>query len=90
MNLEQGVFLGFLLSGILALVISLMLTRMHWRPDIPPYGRATRLLDITLHPEEYTEEAPLRAIRVLSFLGALLLTSAVALLARELIGALTS
>jgi hypothetical protein len=90
MNFVEAAFLGFLVSGILVLVLSLMLMRTHWRPDIPPYGKATRLLDITLHPEDYTEDAPLRAIRVLSFVGALLLASAVALLVRELVRTLTS
>jgi hypothetical protein len=89
-NLVQGVFLGFLISGILLLVISLMLMRMHWRADIAPYGRGTRLLDLTLHPEEYTEGAPLRAIRGLSFVGTLLLASAAALLVREFVRALTN
>ena len=51
---------------------------------------STRLLDMTLHPEEYTEGAPLRAIRGLSFVGTLLLASAVALLVRELVRTLTS
>ena len=90
MNTAQAVFLAFLIPGILVLVLSLMLTRMHWRADITPYGRGTRLLHVTLHPEEYTEDAPLRAIRSLSFVGALLLASAAALLVRELVRVLTS
>ena len=45
---------------------------------------------MTLHPEEYTEDAPLRAIRGLSFVGTLLLASAAALLVRELVRALTN
>ena len=90
MNGAEAAFLAFLISGIFVLMISLLLMRTHWRPDIPPYGRAPRLLAITLHPEDYTEGAPLRASRVLSFVGALLLASAVALLVRELVRTLTS
>jgi hypothetical protein len=86
----QAAFLAFLISGILVLVLSLMLTRMHWRADLTPYGRGTELLHMTLHPEEYTEDAPLRAIRGLSLVGVLLLASAAALVVRELVRALTS
>jgi hypothetical protein len=43
----QAAFLAFLISGILVLVLSLMLTRMHWRADLTPYGRGTELLHIT-------------------------------------------
>jgi hypothetical protein len=89
-NAGETAFLAFLISGILVLVISLLLMRTHWRPDIAPYGRRTRLLHMTLHPEEYTEDAPLGAIRALTFVGTLLLASAVALLVRELVRTLTS
>ena len=84
MNMTQRVFLGFLFSGILLLLVSLLLTRIHWRADIAPYGRRTRLLQVTMHPEKYTRDAPLRVIRVLSFVGILLLAGAAALVIREL------
>src|SRR4029453_7260940 len=86
-NMTQPVFFGLLFSGILLLLASLMLTRTHWRRDIAPYGRHTRLLHVTMHPEEYTMDAPLRAIRVLSVAGALLLASAAGVLAYELVRA---
>jgi hypothetical protein len=84
MNVAQGLFLGFLFAGILLLLVSLLLTRIHWRADIAPYGRGTRLLQVTMHPEKYTRDAPVRAIRALSFVGIVLLAAAAALVIREL------
>ena len=84
MNMTQRVFLGFLFSGILLLLVSLLLTRIRWRADIAPYGRGTRLLQVTMHPERYTTDAPVRAIRALSFVGIAFLATAAALVIREL------
>jgi hypothetical protein len=80
----EGAFLILLFSGILALVCGLGLTRVHWRTDIPPYGRRTRFIDVMLHPERYGKDAPLRAIRSLNLLGALLLGAAAGVLAYEI------
>jgi hypothetical protein len=76
-------FLGLLFSGVLALLAGVLLARLHWRPDLPPYGRRTRWLDVTLHPERYVvvDDAPLRVIRSLNLAGALLLASAAAVAA---------
>jgi hypothetical protein len=84
MNVAQRIFLGLLFAGILLLLASLLLARVHWRTDIARYGRRTRLLQVTMHPEKYTTDAPLRAIRVLNFVGILLLAGAAALVVREL------
>jgi len=87
-ELRQGAFLGLLFSGILALLAGAMLTRLHWRPDTPPYGRSTRLLDVALHPETYARDAPLRTIRSLNLTGALLLAGAAGVVAYELLHAI--
>jgi len=81
----EAVFLVLILSGVFALLASVLLTRLYWRPDIPPYGRATRFLDVTLHPERYVGNAPLRAIRTLAFVGALLMACAAAIVAKEIV-----
>ena len=85
MSTSEGIFLTLLVSGILVLVGSLMLTRLHWRGDIAPYGRRTPVVHVVLHPEQYTADAPLRVIRSLSFTGVLLLTGAAAVLVYELV-----
>jgi hypothetical protein len=76
MSATEDAFLILFFPGILSLLAGVGLTRLHWRSDIPPYGRRTRFLDVTLHPERYTKDAPLRAIRSLNLTGALLLTGA--------------
>lgn len=78
MRTTEVSFLGLLFSGIFALLAGTLLTRLHWRPDIPPYGRRTRFLDVTLRPERYVRDAPLRAIRSLTAIGTLLLACAAA------------
>ena len=57
------------------------MTRLHWRPDIPPYSRRTHALHVMLHPEEYVKDAPLRAIRSLNLAGGLLLAGAAGVVA---------
>jgi hypothetical protein len=69
-------YLVLLFAGIAALVAAGGVTRFHWRPDIPPYDRGTRALQVLLHPERYAKDAPLRAIRALSVAGAILLVGA--------------
>lgn len=81
----QAAFLLMLVTGILALAASTGLTRLHWRDDIPPYGRRTRLVPVLRRPAQYTREAPLRAIRSLTLLGLLGLAGAAAVLAFELV-----
>jgi hypothetical protein len=85
MSTTEAAFLSLLFTGIVAVLAGLMLTRIHWRPDIPPYGRQTQLIDVSLHPERYVKEAPLRAIRSLTVVGALLLASAIGVVAYEII-----
>jgi len=88
MSVTEAAFLILLLSGIAVLLAGLMLTRLYWRPDIPPYGRRTRFLDVTLHPADYVTNAPLRAIRNLNLAGALLLAGAAGVVVYELLQAI--
>jgi hypothetical protein len=85
MSTTEAGFLGLLASGIPSLLAGLLLTRLHWRPDIPPYSRQTRFLDVTLHPERYVKDAPLRAIRGLTAIGVLLLVCAAGVVAYEVL-----
>jgi hypothetical protein len=78
---SEAAFLSLLFSGISALVAGVGLTRLHWRPDIPPYGLRTRSLQVMLHPERFVKDAPLRAIRNLNITGAVLLAGAAAIVA---------
>ena len=68
----------------------LLLTRLQWRSDIPPYGRQTRSLDVALHPDRYAKDAPLRAIQILTVVGASLLACAAGLVAYEVVRATLS
>ena len=81
----QAFFFALLFPGLFALLAGMMLTRFHWRPDIPPYGRDTSFVDVTLHPEKYAVDAPLRAIRILNAAGAVLLAGAVVVVAYEIV-----
>jgi hypothetical protein len=81
----EAVFLSLLFSGLLALLTGLLLARFHWRPDIAPYGRQTRALDVALHPERYVKDAPLGLIRSLTLIGMLLLASAAGVVAYEIL-----
>jgi hypothetical protein len=86
----EAAFLALVFSGVLALLASMLLTRLHWRPDIPPYSWRTRSLDVTLHPERYVKNAPLRAIRILTVIGALLVVGAAAITTYEILHAVRS
>jgi hypothetical protein len=85
MSTTESAFLGLLFSGIPALLSGVILTRLHWRRDIAPYGRQTRFLDVTLHLERYTQDAPLRAIRSLTVAGVLLLACAAGVVVYEIL-----
>ena len=83
----DAAFLGLLLPGIITLVAGVGLTRLHWRPDIPPYGHRTRSLQVMLHPGRYVTDAPLRAIRTLNIAGSLLLAGAASIVTYDLLQA---
>lgn len=80
MSTAQGAFLVLLFSGIVCLLVVIALMRAHWRDDIPPYGRGTRLPSLLWRPERYTRHAPLRLVRILSLAGTVLLVGASAVL----------
>jgi hypothetical protein len=88
MSTTEAAFLSLLFSGIAGLLAGVLLTRVHWRPEIPPYGRGTRVFDVTLHPEKYVKDAPLRTIRSLNLVGAILLAAAAGAVAYELLRAI--
>jgi hypothetical protein len=88
MSTTATAFLGFLFSGLFCLLAGLGLTRLYWRTDIPPYGRHTRSLHVALHPEEYVQDAPIRAIRCVNLIGAIFLAAAAGLTAYEVIRAM--
>ena len=85
MSATEAVFLALVFTGVLALLAGMILTRVHWRQDIPPYGRQTRFVDVTLHPERYAKDAPFGVIRSLSAIGAVLLGCAAAVVAWEIV-----
>jgi len=82
---QEDAFLLLFFAGLFALLVGVGLTRLHWRPDIPPYGRGTRFLDVTLHPERYAKNAPLPAIRSLNLIGALLVAAAAGISVYEMV-----
>ena len=81
--MEQAAFLILMLSGVLALVCGIIWTRLNWRADVTPYGRDTRVFDVTLHPGRYANDRAVPTIRRLNILGALCVVSALAILAHE-------
>jgi hypothetical protein len=81
----ETAFLTLLFAGLTALIAGMMLTRLHWRPDIPPYNRGTRALQVMLHPGRYARDAPLRTIRTLNVIGSILLAGAAGVVAYELL-----
>lgn len=82
----QSTFLATWITGVLALVAGLFLTRLHWRSDVPPFGRHSRVLDILLHPDQYARPEAQRGIRVLVGLGILLLATGTGILVLKLVG----
>ena len=81
--MRPAAFLVQLFLAIFLLVGAMFWTRLNRRPDVPPYNRRTRSLDVTLHPERYAQAEALRAIRALRLLGTLFLGGAVAVLVVE-------
>ena len=79
--MEQTAFLLLILSGTLALVGGMFWTRLNWRADVPSYGRGTRFLDVTLHPERYAKGQAVPVIRTLNCAGGLGVAGALAILA---------
>ena len=88
MSTSEATFLGLLFSGIAALITGVCLTRVYWRPELPPYGRRTPTVRVLVHPEEYVRGAPLRAIQSLNLVGTLLLAGAIVVVAYELLRAM--
>jgi hypothetical protein len=83
--MRLALFLVFLGFGIACLVGGLFITRQAWRRDIPPFGRRTRLFQITLHPERFTTSAHLPIIRLLNIAGATSILCATGVVAYDLL-----
>jgi len=82
-NWNEVVFLTTFLSGDTLLIVSFLVARQHWRPDLPQFSRETRALDVFLHPAKYVLPKALRMIRSLQVLGGLLMVAALLALARQ-------
>jgi hypothetical protein len=82
-NVNQAIFLTSVLSGTALLVAGIVMTRLNWRRDVPPYNRRTRSLNVLLRPAKYAVPNALPVIRFLTLLGLLLLTVAVLALVRQ-------
>ncbi len=81
--MEQAAFLILMLAGVLALVCGIVWARLNWRRDVAPYGRATRFLDVTLHPGRYANDRAVPMSRSLNIVGAFCVVSALAILAHK-------
>ena len=79
--MDEAAFLILILSGVAILLGGMLWTRLNWRADVPPHGRHTRFLDVTLHPERYAKESALPVIRTLNRVGGLCVAGAIAVLA---------
>lgn len=84
MELSVG-FLVLLISGNLALVMGLFLTRLTWRPDVEPFHRGSPIVKIMIHPERFATKERLGQIRLLNLLGSVLLGGAVSVLAYAIV-----
>ena len=82
-NWNELLFLASFLSGDISLIASFVVSRFHWRQDVPPYNLRTHSFDVLLHPAKYVQPRALRATRALQLLGALLLLVALLAIARE-------
>jgi Na+/H+ antiporter NhaC len=83
--MRQVAFLVLLILGVLTLVGATFLARRNWRPDIAPYGRRTRPLDLMLHPERYAKAESIRTIRVISLVGMVCLLGALVVVGYDIL-----
>ena len=83
--MNEVIFLTAIPSGVILLTASLMVARLNWRPDVPPYDLQTRSLDVLLHPAKYVRSKALRMTRGLQVLGGLLLLVGLLALLRQAI-----
>jgi hypothetical protein len=81
-------FILLLFGGILFLVGGLFVTRLTWRTDVEPFGRRSRLFQITLHPEHFAKADRLREIRILNLVGGLLLCGALVVVGYDVLSSL--
>ena len=79
-----GLFMAFLVCGILCLVCALFVTRQAWRADIEPFNRRSRLFHIALHPERFATSDRLGVIRWLNGFGFVLILCALGVVAYDI------
>jgi hypothetical protein len=81
----QQLYLTFLFAGIASLLGGLLVTRTSWRPELIPFGRHSRILDILLHPGRYAQSKSLPLIRMLNWIGMVLVAIAVGFVVYDII-----
>jgi len=84
-HLNEALFLTTVLRGPILLIAAMMVARLIWRPDVPPYSLSTRSTDVLLHPEKYARPEVCFFVRALSVLGVVSLMVAVFTFIREAI-----
>ena len=80
----QTVFLVFLSAGIISLVGAIGAARWNWRKGIPPFGLDTKVIQVLLHPERYTQPQAIPFVRVLGLAGSVFLAVALAAVGYQL------
>ena len=83
--MHLALYLTLLISGNLALVASLSLTRRNWRTDIEPFSIRSRTFHVALFPARYARPERLGTIRLLNALGLLLLTGALIVVGDDIV-----
>ncbi len=81
---SQMIFLLSLSAAILALVGALGKARWNWRRDVPPFGRATNVVEVLFQPSLYTERHAVPTVRLLALAGFSFLLVAIAALIYQL------
>jgi hypothetical protein len=81
----ETIFLTALLTGISSVILGVFLTRLNWRPDVPPYGQHTPKLNLLLHPAKYARSDVSLLIRMLNTAGIALVMLAIFALLGEAI-----
>lgn len=80
----QAAFLVSLFAAICFLVAAVVIARVHWRPDIEPYGRQTNVLHLMRNLPLYVMPGAVARVRRLEIVGVLFLICAVGALAYKL------
>ena len=82
---NEALFLTTVLGGTILLIAGIMVARLNWRSDVPPYSLRTRSTDVLLHPEKYALPEACLFVRALGVFGVVSLLVAVFAIIREAI-----